>query len=97
MPYIYTLAGMTWHNDYTIMRPLVMDFPADTAVLNIGDQYMFGPAFMACPVYTYGARSRTVYFPAGTGWYDFYSGRPYYGRTDGRGVGPLLPYAPLCA
>jgi alpha-D-xyloside xylohydrolase len=28
---------------------------------------------MACPVYTYKARSREVYFPAGTDWYDFYS------------------------
>ena len=49
MPYIYSLAGMTYHDDYTIMRPLVMDFPSDTTVLNISDQYMFGPAFMACP------------------------------------------------
>jgi len=30
---------------------------------------------MACPVYTYKARSREVYFPAGTDWYDFYSGK----------------------
>lgn len=74
MPYIYTLAGMTWHDDYTIMRPLVMDFPSDNNVLNIGDQYMFGPSFMVCPVYTYGARTREVYFPATSGWYDFYSG-----------------------
>ena len=90
MPYIYTLAGMTWHHDYTIMRPLVMDFPADTAVLNIGDQYMFGPAFMACPVYTYGARSRTAYFPAGTGWYDFYSGAHIMG---GQMVEVSAPYS----
>ena len=74
MPYIYSLAGMTYHDDYTIMRPLVMDFPSDTTVLNISDQYMFGPAFMACPVYTYGARSREVHFPKSAGWYDFYSG-----------------------
>lgn len=75
MPYIYTLAGMTWHNDYTLMRPLAMDFPDDERVLNTGDQYMFGTAFMVCPVYTYGARSREVCFPAGSGWYDFYTGR----------------------
>lgn len=74
MPYIYSLAGMTYFNDYTIMRPLVMDFAADTKVNNIGDQYMFGPAIMVCPVYEYEARSREVYFPASTGWYDFYTG-----------------------
>lgn len=63
MPYIYSLAGMTWFNDYTIMRPLVMDFTADTQVNNIGDQYMFGPSFMVSPVYRYGDRSREIYFP----------------------------------
>jgi alpha-D-xyloside xylohydrolase len=74
MPYIYSLAGMTYLNDYTIMRPLVMDFTADTRVNNISDQYMFGPALMVCPVYTYGARQREVYFPAGSVWYDYYTG-----------------------
>lgn len=75
MPYIYSLAGMTWFNDYTIMRPLVMDFTADTNVNNVGDQFMFGPSFMVSPVYHYGDRSREVYFPKSAGWYDFYTGK----------------------
>ena len=75
MPYIYSLAGMTYFEDYTIMRPLVMDFTADADVLNIGDTYMFGPAFMVAPVYEYGARSREVYFPKCKGWYDYYTGK----------------------
>jgi alpha-D-xyloside xylohydrolase len=74
MPYIYSLAGMTYLNDYTIMRPLVMDFTADANVNDISTQYMFGPALMVCPVYTYGARQREVYFPAGSVWYDYYTG-----------------------
>ncbi len=44
MPYIYSLTGMVTQNDYTIMRALVMDFGNDRNVLNIGDQFMFGPA-----------------------------------------------------
>lgn len=75
MPYIYSLAGMTYLNDYTIMRALVMDFGKDTKVNDIGDQYMFGSAIMACPVYEYGATQRNVYFPSTTGWYDFYTGK----------------------
>ncbi|WP_423126957.1 TIM-barrel domain-containing protein [Gaoshiqia sp. Z1-71] len=75
MPYIYTMAGMTYFNDYTMMRPLVMDFSADKKVENIGDQFMFGPSLMVCPVYAYGARDREVYFPEGTNWYDFYTGQ----------------------
>nr|WP_236263944.1 TIM-barrel domain-containing protein [Dysgonomonas sp. Marseille-P4677] len=71
MPYIYSLAGMTHFNDYTIMRALVMDFTADSNTYNISDQYMFGPNIMVCPVYTYKATSRDVYFPESTNWYDF--------------------------
>jgi len=29
MPYIYSLAGMVYFDDYTIMRALVMDFEHD--------------------------------------------------------------------
>ncbi len=75
MPYIYSMAGMTHFDDYTVMRPLVMDFSSDKNVRNIGDEYMFGPALLVAPVYEYGARTRKVYFPAGTEWYDFYTGR----------------------
>jgi alpha-D-xyloside xylohydrolase len=74
MPYIYSLAGLTCFNDYTIMRAMVMDFGGDKAVRSIGDQYMFGPSLMVAPVYKYKARSRDVYFPSPCGWYDFYSG-----------------------
>ncbi len=73
MPYIYSLAGKTWFEDYTIMRPLVMDFMDDPTVADIGDAYMFGPAFLVAPVYEYGARSRNLYFPKAEGWYDFYN------------------------
>ncbi len=70
---------MTWLGDYTIMRGLVMDFGKDRRVENIGDQYMFGPSLMVCPVYEYGARTKEVYFPAGTGWYDLHSGKHIHG------------------
>jgi alpha-D-xyloside xylohydrolase len=89
MPYIYTLAGNTYRIDYTIMRALVMDFPDDTNVLNIGDQFMFGPSIMVCPVYGYQVRSREVYLPAGQGWYDFYTGRFFEG---GQTITAAAPY-----
>jgi len=79
MPYIYSLAGQTWLNDYTPMRGLVMDFTADSKVYDIKDQYMFGPSLLVNPVYEYKARNRDVYLPASTGWYDFYTGEYYNG------------------
>lgn len=79
MPYIYSMAGMTYFNDYTIMRPLVMDFASDPNVLNIGDSYMFGPSLLVSPVYQYGQRQREIYFPKANGWYDFYTGNYFTG------------------
>ena len=37
------------------MRALVMDYSDDEKTYDIDDQFMFGPAFMACPVYEYKA------------------------------------------
>ena len=75
MPYIYSLTGAVYFEDYTIMRGMAMDFSHDKRVLNIGDQFMFGPSLMVCPVYEYGARQRDVYFPNNGGWYDIYTGQ----------------------
>ena len=74
MPYLYSMAGWAHFNDYTLMRALVMDFNGDKNVENIGNQWMFGPALMACPVGYYKARNRSVYFPEQCGWYNLYTG-----------------------
>jgi alpha-D-xyloside xylohydrolase len=79
LPYIYSLAGAAYHDNYTIMRGLPMDFESDTAVLNINDQYMFGPSLLINPVYKYKQRSRELYLPKCAGWYDLYSGKFYSG------------------
>ena len=73
MPYLYSMAGWAHFKDYTLMRPLVMDFNGDKAVEDIGNQWMFGPALMACPVGYYKARNRSVYFPKQCGWYNLYT------------------------
>ena len=73
MPYLYSMAGWAHFKDYTLMRALVMDFNGDKEVENIGNQWMFGPALMACPVGYYKARNRSVYFPEQCGWYNFYT------------------------
>ena len=75
MPYLYSMAGWVHLTDYTMMRALVMDFGSDPNVLDIKDQWMFGPSLMVCPVSQYKARSRSVYFPKGRAWYDLYTGK----------------------
>jgi len=88
MPYLYSLGWMVTNNDYTPMRHLVMDFRTDANVKAIGNQYMFGPAFMVSPVTTQGATTRSVYLPAGT-WYDFWTGATVAGGTSITASAPL--------
>lgn len=75
MPWIYALAAETHFNSGSLMRGLVMDFPADPRVRSIGDQYLFGRELMITPVTEFKQRIRDVYLPAGTDWYDLDSGQ----------------------
>jgi alpha-D-xyloside xylohydrolase len=61
------------------MRPLWMDFGKDPNVADIGTEYMFGPAFLVAPVTEQGQLEKDVYLPAGTDWYDFWSGEKQAG------------------
>ena len=106
MPYLYSMAGWVHTKDYTMMRGLVMDFNGDREIYDIKDQWMFGPALMACPVGYYKARNRSVYFPKQTGWYDLYTGEhiaggqrlvvdaPYERIPVFVREGSIIPYGP---
>ncbi|MGD0903065.1 MAG: TIM-barrel domain-containing protein [Terracidiphilus sp.] len=74
-PYVYSLAGAVTQRGGVFMRPLVMDFAADAKAREIADEYMFGPALLVAPVTQYKARTRSVYLPQSTGWYDFWTGK----------------------
>jgi alpha-D-xyloside xylohydrolase len=73
LPYIYSTSSEVTSRAGTMMRPLVMDFRTDPAVLTLRDQYMFGRALMVSPVVQPHADVRTVYLPEGI-WYDFWTG-----------------------
>jgi alpha-D-xyloside xylohydrolase len=106
LPYIYSVSWMVTDQAYTMMRPLVMDFRTDKNVFNIPDQFLFGPALMACPVTKAGATKRSVYLPAGASWTDFWTGEAYPGgqKVDAASpietmplfvrAGSIIPYGP---
>lgn len=101
MPYIYSLAGMVTHEDYTMMRALPFDFRCDPNTYDLRDQYMFGPALLVAPItqpmyYAPQSRplngvskSRPVYLPEGSTWYDFWTSKQYSGGQTISAEAPL--------
>jgi len=101
MPYIYSLAGQVTHLNGTMMRALPFDFRNDPNTYDVSDEYMFGPAFLVCPVtnpmyFTADSatldgveKTHSVYLPSGRAWYDFWTGRRYEGGQT------ILADAPL--
>jgi alpha-D-xyloside xylohydrolase len=101
MPYIYSLAGQVTHQDYTMMRVLPFDFRHDPSVYDVDDEYMFGPALLVCPVtkpmyFTANStplegveKTRPVYLPSGSDWYDFWTGKRYAGGQTISADAPL--------
>ena len=73
LPYTYSLGYSSYQTGAPFMRALFMDFPSDPQAANIPDEYMFGPAFLVAPVTDQGATHRSVYLPAGSDWYNFWT------------------------
>ncbi len=101
MPYLYSLAAAVHADGDSFLRPLFFRFPEDPRTYAISDQYLFGPSIMVCPVTEamyYGPKSvpadrpsktRRVYLPGSTGWYDFWTGAHYPGGTEIEADAPL--------
>ena len=89
MPYVYSLSARTTFDDYTPMRLLAFDFPGDEKTLDCRDEFMYGPAFLVCPVLELGATSRSVYLPKGCEWIDFWSGERHAGGKTVDAAAPL--------
>jgi alpha-glucosidase (family GH31 glycosyl hydrolase) len=87
MPYTYTLAWQARTAGLPLMRPMVLGYPDDPRVWELGSQYLWGEDLLVAPVTREGARSWPVYLPAG-GWYDFWTHERHEG---GRGVAVDAP------
>jgi len=88
LPYIYSLAWMTTSQSYTPLRALVMDFRTDARAASVGDQFMFGPAFLVKPVTEPGASTTSLYLPQAR-WYNFWTGSQAQGSRSAEVPSPL--------
>lgn len=89
LPYNYSLGHRVYETGAPFMRALFMDFPNDPKVADLGDEYMFGPAFLVAPVTEQGATARDVYLPVGTDWYNFWTNERFYGGQTVRVSAPI--------
>jgi len=105
LPYIYSTSWRVTHEGYTMMRPLGMDFGGDVQARTQNNSYLFGPSLLAAPVTDPGVTERDVYLPAGTAWFDFWTGEKNAGGQKYSAAAPrekmpifvragsILPYA----
>lgn len=95
MPYIYSLTKQTREHGRNPMRPLYMDFGYDKNTVDITQQFMYGPAFLVCPVTkglyspykgksieTSNIQNWNVYLPKGADWFDFNTGEKLKGGQN---------------
>lgn len=80
-PYVMEQMRLASEHGIPPMRPLIFDYTADSNVVGIEDEFMFGPDILVCPVSDYGVRERKVYLPQGDDWTDVYSGEHFPGGT----------------
>ena len=82
IPYIYSLGWRVHQTGAPLMRALWMDFGRDPKVLSgeaATTEYMFGPSLLVAPVLHQGQTTREVYLPAGTDWYNYWTGEKLNG------------------
>lgn len=78
LPYTYTLAWQAHTLGLPLMRPLVMNYPGDPRVWELGHQFLWGDDLLVAPVTRAGATAWPVYVPVGV-WYDFWTGARHEG------------------
>jgi alpha-glucosidase len=69
IPYYYSLAYDNYLHAAPLMRPLIMEFPDDSKVANMTDEWLMGKGLLAAPLLTQGG-TRNVYLPKDE-WFKF--------------------------
>ncbi|WDF57281.1 glycoside hydrolase family 31 protein [Mucilaginibacter sp. KACC 22063] len=79
LPYLYATGWSVTNQAASFLRPLAADYAADTKVLDLNTEFLFGKSFLVAPVIEKGAKSRSVYLPDNSSWFDFWTGEQISG------------------
>ncbi len=97
LPYNYSTAWGVSNRSESFMRALMMDFASDKRVLDITNEYMYGRSILVAPVLEplyvskqegktiedfSNVKTKKVYLPKGTEWFDFWTGEKFQGGQD---------------
>ena len=80
-PYLYSLMERAHETGLPIMEPLCSAFQNDPSCYDEGIDFMFGDSLLVANVVEKGAETRTVYFPEGQFFYDYYTRQKYEGGS----------------
>ncbi len=83
-PFLYGAYQRQGLSGIPVCRALMVDYDNDTAAFTIEDQYLLGDGLMVAPVVVENSTSRSVHFPAGDDWVDYWSHgtKSYHGGSD---------------
>ena len=73
LPHLYSLEYEAHQCGAPILRPLVYEFQEDEKVYNLSDTFLLGRDLLIATVLEKGAKTRKVYLPKGTCWYELES------------------------
>ncbi len=79
LPYTYATAWAVTHRAGSIMRPLYSQFPNDPSGFENSAEYMYGNSFLVAPVTDKGVKSKEIYLPSESKWFDFWTGEVFNG------------------
>lgn len=90
LPYIYSTAWSVTNNNNTFIRGLIMDFPNDKNVHDLGNEFMFGNSILVAPVTSpmyiknniaefSNIGIKNIYLPNNVDWFDFWTGEKIKG------------------
>ncbi|WP_229069123.1 TIM-barrel domain-containing protein [Actinoplanes sp. DH11] len=82
-PYTYAAAAEATRTGTPIVRAMYLAYPGEQeAYATAGSQYLYGRDLLVAPVTTPGTTaSTTVWFPPGSSWTDYFTGKRYAGGT----------------
>lgn len=89
LPYSYSAAWQVTNEAGSFIRALFMDFANDKNVAAIDNEFLYGKSILVAPVTEKGIKQQRVYLPAGTNWYDFWTGEILEGGQTVNKVTPI--------